>query len=302
MSEQSLLRNFTLILFLLLVVTGIVWGLDKFLFARQRRARADVALSEFDTRIKRLSGDGIKADTSSRGELEQSLLRRPAWIEYTGSFFPVILFVFCLRSFLFEPFKIPSESMLPTLENGDYILVNKFSYGVRLPLLNQKVIPLGDPQRGDVIVFKYPEDMKIDYIKRVVGVAGDKVVYRNKQLTINGQSAAYVALPTYLTERMEYLHHWEEKQGDMQHRIVTDERAPSFVPNPHDFPQRDLCTYNVEGFACTVPEGQYFVMGDNRDNSLDSRYWGFVPDENIVGKAFFVWMNLGNISRIGAIQ
>lgn len=302
MNEQSLLSNFTLILFLLLVGTGIVWFLDKFWLSKQRRAKADLALATFDARVKKLSTDGIKADTSKRAELEEEWTKRPAWIEYTGSFFPVILVVFCLRSFLYEPFKIPSTSMLPTLEVGDLILVNKFTYGVRLPIINKKIVPLNNPQKGDVVVFKYPKDMSVDYIKRVVGVPGDKVLYRNKRLTINGRPVAYVTLPNYLGDQMNYLGQFEETLGDKQHRIVTDDRAPTFVPNPDEFPQHELCSYNVEGFACTVPPGHYFVMGDNRDNSLDSRYWGFVPDENLVGKAFFVWMNLGDLGRIGSIK
>jgi signal peptidase I len=306
MSDQSLLSNFTLILFLLLVVTGIIWFIDKFYLAKQRRAKADAALVAFDARVKQLSADGIRADASSRATIEADLLRRPAWIEYSGSFFPVIALVFCLRSFLYEPFKIPSSSMVPTLQIGDLILVNKFTYGVRLPIINKKIIDINDPQRGDVVVFKYPKDMSMDYIKRVVGVPGDKVEYKNKKLTINGQAVSYEPLPEYLYKEgengLKYFEHWDEKLGDSSsHQILTDAAAPPFV-NPWDYPNRENCTYNTEGFICTVPEGQYFMMGDNRDNSADSRYWGFVPDKNIVGKAFFVWMNLGDLSRIGSFK
>jgi signal peptidase I len=193
--------------------------------------------------------------------------------------------------------------MVPTLAVGDMILVNKFTYGIRLPVLNKKIIEMNHPQRGDVMVFKYPKDPSLDYIKRVVGVPGDKIVYKNKRLTINGKELSYQSLPDYLDEeRLSYSKQYLETLNGVTHKILNDERAPTYVSNPDAFPQRELCTYNIEGFACSVPSGHYFVMGDNRDNSLDSRYWGFVPDENIVGKAFFVWMNLGNLGRIGSFQ
>ncbi|WP_343585006.1 signal peptidase I [Herbaspirillum sp.] len=303
---QALLGNFALILFVLMVVTGVVWFADVFVLAKQRRARADAALAEFDARVARDSAEGIKREgnvAGSRAELQSKLLKQPAWIEYSGSFFPVIALVFFLRSFLFEPFKIPSSSMVPTLLVGDLILVNKYTYGIRLPIINKKIIEVNDPQRGDVMVFKYPKDMTVDYIKRVVGVPGDKIVYKNKRLTVNGEEISYKALPDYLDEEnLTYYKQWQEKLTGVEHRILTDERAPNFVPNPDAFPHHELCTYNAEGFACTVPQGEYFMMGDNRDNSLDSRYWGFVPDRNIVGKAFFVWMNLGDLKRIGSFK
>ncbi|HEV7856963.1 MAG TPA: signal peptidase I, partial [Herminiimonas sp.] len=290
MTMQDLLGNFALILFVLMVVTGIIWVLDTFYLAKKRRAKAAVVLAEFDARNTKLASDGIRADNGGRAALQASLLRQPTWIEYSGSFFPVIALVFVLRSFLYEPFKIPSSSMVPTLQIGDLILVNKFTYGVRLPIINKKVIEVGDPQRGDVMVFKYPENPSLDYIKRVVGIPGDTVTYRNKRLIINGEQVSYKPLPDYLDEEtLSYSKHWTENLNGVQHEILNNPRAPSYVINPHDFPERNLCTYDVEGFTCKVPAGQYFMMGDNRDNSLDSRYWGFVPDKNIVGKAFFIW-------------
>jgi signal peptidase I len=303
MNLQAVLGNFALILFVLTVVTGVIWFMDVFHFARQRRAKADAALAEFDARHARLRADGIKSDDSGRAKLESDILRQPTWIEYSGSFFPVIALVFFLRSFLFEPFKIPSSSMVPTLTIGDLILVNKFTYGVRLPVLNKKIIEINSPQRGDVMVFKYPKDPSLDYIKRVIGVPGDKIVYKNKRLTINGKEVSYEQLPDYLDEEhLTYSKQYTENLLGVQHRILNDERAPAYVQNPDPFPYRDHCIYDAEGFACTVPAGHYFMMGDNRDNSLDSRYWGFVPDENVVGKAFFVWMNFGNFRRIGTFQ
>jgi len=303
MNLQAILGNFALILFVLTIVTGVVWFLDVFYLAKQRRVQADVALAEFDARNARLQADGIKLEQSGRAALEANMLKQPTWIEYSGSFFPVIALVFFLRSFLYGPFKIPSTSMVPTLLVGDLILVNKFTYGILLPIINKKIIEGSDPKRGDVMVFKYPKDMSLDYIKRVVGVPGDKIIYKNKRLTVNGEQVSYQPLPDYLDEeRLSYFKQYKENLTGVSHQILNDERAPSYVPNPDAFPQHELCTYNSEGFTCIVPAGQYFMMGDNRDNSLDSRYWGFVPDKNIVGKAFFVWMNLSNIKRIGSFQ
>jgi signal peptidase I len=303
MTLQAILGNFALILFILTVVTGIVWFLDVFHLAPKRRARADLALAELDARQAKLRAEGIKVDEADRSRVESEILRQPTWIEYSGSFFPVIALVFFLRSFLYEPFKIPSSSMVPTLEIGDLILVNKFIYGIRLPIINKKIISINDPQRGDVMVFKYPKDPSLDYIKRVVGVAGDKIVYKNKRLTVNGKEVSYEPLPDYLDEEhLSYSKQYRELLSHSPHRILNDDRAPTYVQNPDPFPGRDQCSYTLEGFACTVPSGHYFMMGDNRDNSLDSRYWGFVPDENIVGKAFFIWMNLSNLSRIGSFE
>jgi signal peptidase I len=190
--------------------------------------------------------------------------------------------------------------MIPTLLVGDLILVNKFTYGIRLPVLNTKVTEGNKPQRGDVMVFRYPPKPSFDYIKRVVGLPGDKVAYLNKRLTINGEPVATASLTEFFDEdAMRYFKQYEETFGDRKHRLLNDEERPAFVPGADNFVGRDQCNYTVEGVTCTVPEGHYFMMGDNRDNSLDSRYWGFVPDKNIVGKAFFVWMNLGNLKRIG---
>jgi signal peptidase I len=305
MNLQVILGNFALILFVLMVITGVIWFLDVFYLAKQRRAAADRALAEYDARNARLTADGIKADnTGNRAQLEAGILRQPTWIEYSGSFFPVIALVFFLRSFLYEPFKIPSSSMVPTLLVGDLILVNKFTYGIRLPVLNKKVIQINDPQRGDVMVFKYPMDMSQDYIKRVIGVPGDKITYENKRLTVNGVEVKYTPLDDYLSdERMAYNKQFEENLSGVSHRILNDEAKPTYSrESVFPFPQSENCQYRYEGFTCVVPAGNYFMMGDNRDNSLDSRYWGFVPDKNIVGKAFFVWMNLGNLRRIGSIH
>ncbi|SEN21345.1 signal peptidase I [Duganella sp. CF517] len=306
MSLQVILGNFALILFVLMVITGVIWFLDVFYLAKQRRAAANRALAEYDARNAKLTADGIKVDnTGNRAAIEAGILRQPVWIEYSGSFFPVIALVFFLRSFLYEPFKIPSSSMVPTLLVGDLILVNKFTYGIRLPVLNQKVIQINDPQRGDVMVFKYPRDMSQDYIKRVVGVPGDKITYANKRLTVNGVEIKYTALDDYLDdERLVYNKQYQEGLTGVTHRILNNERAPTLNPaEVQQFPFKDeSCTYTYDSFTCVVPKGNYFMMGDNRDNSLDSRYWGFVPDKNIVGKAFFVWMNLGNLRRIGSIQ
>ena len=306
MSLQVILGNFALILFVLMVITGVIWFLDVFYLAKQRRAAANRALAEYDARNAKLTADGIKIDNNSnRAAIEAGILRQPVWIEYSGSFFPVIALVFFLRSFLYEPFKIPSSSMVPTLLVGDLILVNKITYGIRLPVLNKKIIQINDPQRGDVMVFKYPRDMSQDYLKRVVGVPGDKITYANKRLTVNGVEVKYTALDDYLDdERLVYNKQYQEGLTGVTHRILNSDRAPTLNPaEVQQFPLKDeSCTYTYDSFTCVVPKGNYFMMGDNRDYSLDSRYWGFVPDKNIVGKAFFVWMNLGNLRRIGSIQ
>jgi len=306
MTLQALLTNFALILFVLMVITGVIWFLDVFYLAKQRRAAADRALAEYDARTAKLTADGIKLDNNTnRAEIEAAQLRQPTWVEYSGSFFPVIALVFFLRSFLYEPFKIPSMSMVPTLQGGDLIRVNKFPYGIRLPILNKKIIELNDPQRGDVMVFKYPRDMTQDYIKRVVGVPGDKITYENKRLTVNGKPLDYTPLEEYLNEEsLTYSKQFKENLTGVEHRVIMMEAAPPVnLSDVKDFPHSEACTYRYEGFTCVVPAGNYFMMGDNRDNSADSRYWGFVPDRNIVGKAFFVWMNLGNpLKRIGSIQ
>ncbi|MFL6659051.1 MAG: signal peptidase I [Massilia sp.] len=306
MTLQAILSNFALILFVLMVVTGIIWCVDVFSLAPKRKAATAAALAEFDARAAKLMADGVKPDSNvnTRAELAQRLMRQPTWIEYSGSFFPVIALVFFLRSFLFEPFKIPTASMVPTLLVGDLILVNKFTYGVRLPILNQKIIEVNNPQRGDVMVFKYPKDMSQDYIKRVIGVPGDKIVYENKKLTVNGQVISYAQMDDYLDDQvLLYRKQYMENLTGKQHRILNFENTPTYNRDSvENFPNHEACVYTQEKFSCTVPAGNYFMMGDNRDNSQDSRYWGFVPDKNIVGKAFIVWMNLGNPKRIGGID
>ncbi len=263
--------NFALIMLVLLIITGSVWLLDVLVFRKGRSPEARV----------------------------------PWWIEYPVSFFPVILVVFFLRSFLVEPFKIPSGSMIPTLLVGDYILVNKYTYGVRLPVANKKILAMNDPKRGDVMVFRYPQNPSLDYIKRVVGTPGDTVQYRNKRLTVNGQSvdsqseADYSYLESgglnFITTKR-----FREKLSATGHSTIINVDAPPVqLATVQAFPYRENCEYNEEGFTCKVPPGHYFMMGDNRDSSSDSRYWGFVPDENIVGKAFLIWWNFGQFGRIG---
>jgi signal peptidase I len=232
----------------------------------------------------------------------------PWWVEYPKSFFPVLLIVFLLRSFLAEPFKIPSSSMRPTLVVGDFLLVNKFTYGIRLPIIEKKIVPLGDPQRGDVVVFRYPINPSQDFIKRVVGVGGDTVVYRDKRLTVNGQPWPQQRNGTYSWlegVRFETAERGIETvatgQSGREHQMAVVPQAPSVHPaNVRPFPGRENCDYNGDGsgFTCRVPPGHYFVMGDNRDNSDDSRYWGFVPDDHIRGKAFFIWFNWDDISSL----
>ena len=295
--------NFALLLLLASVVTGIYWLAERFHFLPQRQAAAVRLEAETANRRAELQRMGIeKVDTDTR-EAQQKLLMQPWWLDWTAGLFPVIVTVFLLRSFLFEPFKIPSGSMIPTLQIGDLILVNKFHYGIRLPVVNTKVTAGTPVQRGDVMVFRYPPKPSVDYIKRVVGIPGDEIAYLNKKLTVNGQPVASEALPEYFDEStMRYFRHERESLPGKTHQIIIDNERPAFIAGADEFPGRENCRYSVEGVVCKGPEGQYFMMGDNRDNSLDSRYWGFVPDKNIVGKAFFVWMNFGNFKRIGSFD
>jgi signal peptidase I len=296
--------NFALLLFLATVVTGVYWVAERFWFLPRRQQAADTMQAQAEQRRVALAAQGItQTDNVDLSAARERILAQPWWLDWTAGLFPVILVVFLLRSFLFEPFKIPSGSMIPTLLVGDLILVNKFTYGVRLPVINTKVTEGTPPQRGDVMVFRYPPRPSLDYIKRVVGVPGDEVAYLNKRLTVNGQPVATQALPDFFDkDAMRYSKQFEEALGPKRHRVLNDEDRPAFIPGTEDFPFKDQCRYTVEGVTCKVPAGHYFMMGDNRDNSLDSRFWGFVPDRNIVGRAFFVWMNFGDIKRIGSFD
>lgn len=263
--------NFALLMLVLLVFTGAVWLLDALVLRRRRNVDA----------------------------------KEPWWVEYPKSFFPIILIVFVLRSFLVEPFKIPSGSMIPTLLVGDFILVNKFTYGIRLPVINHKVIDINQPGRGEVMVFRYPVNPSLDYIKRVVGLPGDTLEYRdNKRLFVNG-NLVMTEQPEdyqYMESGLSFVNavRLQEKLSGHSHSILINPDAPPLqLAGVRQFPMRENCDYNSSGFRCVVPEGHFFMMGDNRDSSSDSRYWGFVPERNIVGKAFLVWWNFGELKRIG---
>jgi signal peptidase I len=261
--------NFALFLLLLLVTTGVVWALEAAWLGKRR-------------------GEGA---------------RQPWWVEYSISFFPVILIVFLLRSFLVEPFKIPSKSMVPTLLVGDFILVNKYTYGIRLPVLNNRLIDVNSPRRGDVMVFRFPEDPTLDYIKRVVALPGDRIEYVDRRLTVNGRPVPVRRIEDYLDrENMQFSRRFIETLDGVEHEILLDEDAPAIAAAARTFPFAANCHYNTRGLACIVPPGHYFVMGDNRDNSSDSRVWGFVPDANVVGKAFFIWLNLNELGRFGSFK
>ncbi|MBK6385671.1 MAG: signal peptidase I [Rhodoferax sp.] len=295
--------NFALLLFMATVVTGIYWLAERFYFLPKRQQAAARLEAEAAKRREDLGKMGISQVDGDIVEAKNRLLMQPWWLDWTAGLFPVIITVFLLRSFLFEPFKIPSGSMIPTLLVGDLILVNKYHYGIRLPVINTKITEGNKPKTGDVMVFRYPPKPSLDYIKRVVGVPGDEVAYLNKRLSINGKPVSTTAVPEFFDgDAMRYFKQYEEALGDKPHRLLNDDDRPAFVPGVEDFPFKQNCQYSVEGVVCKVPEGHYFMMGDNRDNSLDSRYWGFVPDKNIVGKAFFVWMNFGNLKRIGSFD
>jgi signal peptidase I len=292
--------NFAFLLFMASSVTGVYWLAERFYFLPAREAAARQLQEADDKRRADLQSKGIARVDGDIAQATETILAQPWWLDWTAGLFPVIISVFFLRSFIVEPFKIPSGSMIPTLLVGDLILVNKFHYGLRLPVLNTKITEGEKPQRGDVMVFRYPPKPSLDYIKRVVGLPGDTVAYLNKRLTINGQAVPTDSVPEFFDEdAMRYFKQFEEKFGTQSHRVLNDEQRPAFVPGADKFPGSEGCDYTIEGVTCKVPEGHYFMMGDNRDNSMDSRYWGFVPEKNIVGKAFFVWMNFGNLKRVG---
>jgi signal peptidase I len=260
--------DFAAVLLMAAVLTGLIWLYDA-KFARPRR---------------------------SSGTAE------PIVVDMARAFFPVIIVVFMIRSFWVEPFKIPSGSMKPTLLVGDFILVNKYTYGIRLPVLNRKIVEINPVARGDVVVFRYPVDPSVDYIKRVVGLPGDVVEFRNKRLAINGTPVAVQASGFYTDAEENYtrLPQFMEKLGDHNHRMMVVPAQPVVdLAQVRQFAHREDCEYNDEGFRCKVPAGHYFMMGDNRDRSSDSRYWGFVPDDHVKGRAFLVWMNFGDLKRIG---
>jgi signal peptidase I len=306
--------SFAFLMLMATIVTGIYWLAEQFYFLPQRLQSAERLELDAANRRAELDKLGIAKNDVDVTQAKERLIMQPWWLDWTAGLFPVIAVVFVLRSFLFEPFKIPSGSMIPTLWVGDLILVNKFHYGVRLPVINLKITDGNPVERGDVMVFRYPPKPNLDYIKRVIGLPGDEIAYLNKQLTINGQPAPKTPLPDFFEEdSLRYIKQFEERipLGDKPdasvtsmrlHRLLNDADRPAFVPGADEFVFKDNCRYTVEGVTCKVPAGHYFMMGDNRDNSLDSRYWGFVPEKNIVGKAFFVWMNFGNLKRIGAFD
>jgi signal peptidase I len=245
MSEIHL--DFAVILTLLTAVTGVVWVLDKAWLGPKRMAFAPPGAAD----------------------------KPSGFVDFCRSFFPVILLVLLLRSFLAEPFRIPSGSMIPTLEIGDFILVNKFAYGLRDPVLHSKLVKLGEPARGDIVVFRYPVNPDQDFIKRVIGLPGDRIAYRNKQLFVNNEAQPLDADGVYTAggSAPGMVYRFREALGTVQHPVIVNPARPA------------------EDFEFEVPEGQYFMMGDNRDGSLDSRSWGTVPEKNLVGKAFFIWMS-----------
>ncbi|UXI69662.1 signal peptidase I [Tahibacter amnicola] len=245
--------DFALILVVLTSVTGVVWGIDSLFFAKGR----------------------------SKFQSPDQPPREPVLVEYSRSFFPVLLIVLLFRSFLAEPFRIPSGSMMPTLLVGDFILVNKFAYGIRLPVVDKKIIEIGEPSRGDVVVFRYPEDPRQDYIKRVIGLPGDEISYHDRTLYVNGKEVVQDRVGLY-------------DGNDSEARGLIHDGAESLVEHldgvDHaiiEIPTRP----RIREGTWNVPAGHYFVMGDNRDNSQDSRFWGFVPEQNLVGKAFVIWMS-----------
>jgi signal peptidase I len=251
--------DFSVVFIVLALVTGGIWALDAWVLAPRRAA----------------GRSGVESEDEAR---------EPVLVEYARSFFPIILIVFLFRSFVYEPFRIPSSSMLPTLQIGDFILVNKFTYGLRMPVVGHTLVAIGEPRRGDVVVFRLPSEPSKHYIKRLVGLPGDRIVYRNKQLMINGEPISIEAAGRRRVANGLNALLSIERLGEAEHEVLI---LPQRREQPREF---------------VVPEGRYFMMGDNRDNSKDSRYpeVGFVPERNIVGKAVRIWLTWPPVwSRVG---
>lgn len=285
---------FSIFLVILTAVSGIIWLINKYYWLPQRQLELAHAQAQCEGELS--------------DEVVEKILEAPFFIDTPVQIFPVIAFVLILRSFLWEPFQIPSGSMMPTLLDGDFILVNKFNYGLRDPVVRNKFVEIGLPERGDVVVFKYPNDTKIDYIKRVIGLPGDRIIYRNKSLYIKVAcqesdescpkfehivqdfTGKYEGKPSDADSLMQY----SSKMLNKTHDILIDNQVSAKMQ------EASFCRHAMTGLCqqpgtqrdeYIVPKGQYFVMGDNRDNSLDGRFWGFVPEENLVGEAVFIWMS-----------
>ncbi|BDP29414.1 signal peptidase I [Vibrio vulnificus] len=269
-------NTFSLILVIVTLITGVVWLLEKLVWAKKRQQKV--------AEIESQTVNGLDAQTLAKAKMQ------PWWVENSVSIFPVIAFVLVLRSFIYEPFQIPSGSMMPTLLVGDFILVEKYAYGLKDPVWRTQLVETGKPVRGDIVVFKYPPSPNIDYIKRVVGLPGDTVRYnRQKEICIQpkGESVCHMAIRNNVVES-EFIQdginltQTDEQLGEVKHQILVNplrqDRVEAYAPRA-----------GVSEWV--VPQGQYFVMGDNRDNSADSRYWGFVPEANLVGKAVAIWIS-----------
>lgn len=276
-------NTFALILVCLTFITGIIWVIDKVKWAKKRKQAYE--------KLQAQSEIGLDEKMLAKMYPENPI------IENARSLFPVIAVVFVLRSFIYEPFQIPSGSMMPTLLIGDFILVEKFSYGIKEPVWQNTLIPTGSPERGDVAVFKFPEDQRVDFIKRVVGLPGDRIVYKDKRLYLKAACAEencgeYKPLETtflgdqHFKDETDLMQVYFEQLGEASHELLINpiRREPVHAY----YQQKDVSTYAYEW---VVPEGNYFVMGDNRDNSRDSRFWGFVPERNLVGKAVAKWIS-----------
>lgn len=295
--------NFSFFLLVLTIVTGILWVLDKFKWAPDRIKRAKAAVAQFDEDNRTAIDRGDISVIGESQSLYNKLASQPKWMEWTGALFPVIFCVFIVRSFIVEPFRIPSGSMLPTLHVGDFIAVNKYEYGMKFPVLNWQITEGAEPKRGEIVVFKYPLDRNVDFIKRVVGVPGDEIRYVGKNLYVNGELQGKVEDGTFFdkdtyTDFTKY----EETLNGVKHAMIENPKMPSMARPVYGHNGLEHCVYSRGDLVCKVPQGYYFMMGDNRDNSADSRFWGFVPREDLVGRAFFIWLNFSDLTRIGSLK
>lgn len=274
--------HFSLLLVIITFFTGLVWLVDHFLFRPKRVLAVE--------KIEKQTGQKLTS------QAQKQIVPEPSLVEFSKSIFPLIAFILILRSFIYEPFRIPSGSMMPTLLVGDFILVEKFRYGLRDPLFRKQLLATRLPKHGEVVVFKYPEEPDLDYIKRVIGLPGDKVVYRQKKFLIEKacapecQGEAQIEIPQEYLGEGDYFYGrvpirtYHETHGEEDYSILINPAASLQLMN----------FYKQTGLnrgEWVVPEGHYFVIGDNRDNSRDSRFWGFVPEENLVGRAVFIWLS-----------
>lgn len=294
--------SFEILLMSATIICGIFFVAEYLYFKKNRLKKAQEYFDKENKENEILKENGIDR-TKIIEETFKEMKEQPSWLDWTAGLFPIIFIIFIARSFLYEPFTIPSGSMMPTLIKGDNILVNKYHYGLRLPVFDNKLTEGNKVERGDIIVFHYPLEHNVNYIKRAVGLPGDVIEYKNKELFINGEQIKREQMDNYQYPVEPVINlQFKENLGGVEHRILIDPNVSGTVKEVLTPKVLDYCEYAEEHIKCVVPENHYFMLGDNRDGSSDSRYWGMVPDKNLVGKAVYLWSNFGDMSRVGSIK